>query len=344
MNRQTTSEPPSGEFLDAFRHIKRPFVVAHVTPDADAIGSALGLATALRDQGIEAVCGLPKDCVANRLQFMLRLAPDTPCETLWTPDGDWDAAITLDTAGEKRINIEPTIDLDGPIPVFNIDHHITNTDYGRYNWVDPHATSTCELIARLLATLDWPLSSNVASLLYAGIHGDTAGFSLPSTSADSLHIAAELVHAGADVAHIGEKLCRSQNKPDFDLLSRVYEHTRVAGDGHIAYSYLDHEDFLASGCRAEDIDDQVSIPLALKGIRIAMLFTEGEKGVVRINLRGEGGVRVVELAQRFGGGGHVHAAGVRVRNKPIQDVVSEVVAAANEQLAIPQESTSEPRP
>ncbi|MBK8271310.1 MAG: DHH family phosphoesterase [Planctomycetes bacterium] len=328
-----SSELPSQEFLQAFRKIQRPFIVAHVTPDADAIGSALGLATAMRDAGIQATIGLPAGCVAKRLQFMIDLAPDTPRETEWRATGGFDAIVVLDTASEKRINIEPKIELAGSAPVFNIDHHVTNTDFGLHNWVDPHATSTCELVARLLKEMKWPIASRVASLLYAGVHGDTAGFSLPNTTANCLLAASDLLRAGADVAHIGEQLCRSQARTDFELLRRVYDHTCVTDDGMIAYSHLTHEDFLASGSKPEDIDDQVSIPLALRGVRMALLFTEGEKGVVRINLRGEGKTTVVELAQKFGGGGHTHAAGVRMKNKPIQDVIQIVLAAAREHLA-----------
>ncbi len=328
------SQLPSAEFLQAFQRIRKPFLVAHVTPDADAIGSALGLATAMRENGIEAVVGLPTGCVAKRLDFMMAQATDTPKRPTWEPEAGYDAVIVLDTASEKRINIEPVVDLKGETPVFNIDHHVTNTDFGRWNWVDPHATSTCELTARLvMKSLGWQPSARVASLFYSGIHGDTAGFSLPNTSADALHTAADLVRAGADVAHIGEQLCRSQGRTDFELLRRVYDHTHVTDDGLIAYSHLDHEDFMASGARAEDIDDQVSIPLALRGVRMAMLFTEGEKGVVRINLRGEGKTTVVELAQQFGGGGHAHAAGVRMKNRPMAEVIATVLDAAKKHIA-----------
>ncbi len=333
MSKPRGSELPSREFLDALRHVRRPLVLGHVTPDADAIGAALGLAAAMRERNCSATIGLPAGCVAKKLQFMLDLAPDTPRAETWRPEDGADAVIVLDTASEKRINIEPAINIADGIPVFNIDHHITNTDFGRFNFVDPHASSTCEIVARLLKALEWPISKRVASLLYAGIHGDTAGFSLPNTTADALHAAADLVRAGADVAHIGENLCRSQARTDFELLRRVYDHTSVTDDALIAYSYLSHDDFLASGAKAEDIDDQVSIPLALKGVRMAMLFTEGEKGVVRINLRGEGGVTVVELAQQFGGGGHSHAAGVRMRNKTMEEVIRIVLAAASEHIA-----------
>ena len=82
----------------------------------------------------------------------------------------------------------------------------------------------------------------------------------------------------------------------------------------------------------DDIDDQVSIPRALKGVAIAMLFSEGEPGVIRINLRGEGKITVLELAQRFGGGGHTQSAGVRVKNKSMEQVIADTVAAAQEHL------------
>lgn len=325
---------PSAEFVQALRCVRRPLLLAHVTPDADAIGSSLGLAMAMRENGIEASIGLPAGCVAKRLDFMLALGEGTPKVPHWDAGAGFDSVIVLDTASEKRINIEPVPDLKGTTPVFNIDHHVTNTDFGRWNWVDPHATSSCELASRLvMKSLGWKLSPAVASLFYSGIHGDTAGFSLPNTSADALHAAADLVRAGADVAHIGEQLCRSQHRTDFELLRRVYDHTHVTDDGTIAYSHLTHGDFLASGAKAEDIDDQVSIPLALRGVRMAMLFTEGEKGVVRINLRGEGRTRVVELAQQFGGGGHAHAAGVRMKNRPIEEVITTVLDAARKYMA-----------
>lgn len=340
MTQPQTSDLPGPEFLEAFQAVRRPLVLGHVTPDADAIGSALAVATTLRQEGVDATLGLPDGCVAQKLEFMLDLAPDTPRASSWSEAESYDAVIILDTAGEKRINIEPRPDLNGKLLCFNIDHHITNTSFGRHNWIDPHATSTCEMVVRLLARLGWTPSPSVASLLYAGIHSDTAGFSLPSTSAGALNSAADLVAGGADVARICEQLCRSQARNDFELLRRVFDNTTVVADGQIAYSYLSHDDFLESGCKAEAIDDQVSIPLGLKGVRLALLFTEGEKDVVRINLRGEGEVTVLELAKRFGGGGHILAAGVRVRNQPIQEVIEDVVSAAAEHIEALKEANS----
>jgi phosphoesterase RecJ-like protein len=327
-----SNQQPGADFLEAIRKVRRPVILGHVTPDADCLGSALGLCLALRSRETDARIGLPGG-IAQRLRFMLDLAGNLPLIESWPPKEECDSIIIVDTAGPKRINMTPIPELSDKTESYNIDHHITNTDFAKHNWVDPHAASTCELIARLLDHLPIKPSPQIASLLYAGIHGDTAGFSLPSTSADCLQTAARLVQAGADVTHIGEQLCRSQGRHDFELLRRVYDHTTIAANGRIAYSYLTYEDISESGCTAQDIDDQVSIPRALKGVAIAMLFSEGEQGVVRINLRGEGKLTVLELAQKFGGGGHHQSAGVRMKNKSMKVVIEEVLAAAIDHLA-----------
>lgn len=329
-DRRANSEPPA-EFLEALNTLHRPILVGHVNPDADSLGACLGLAVVLRREGRPAVVVLPKAGISKKLKFLLDLAgaeavtPDIPA--------DADSAIILDTATAKRVNIDGGFERIEALNTLNIDHHITNPDYARHNWVDPHASSTSEMAARLVRLRHWRMPPAAASLLYAGIHGDTGGFSQPNTTADALHLAAELLRAGADVTHIGEQLCRSQGRHDFELLRRVYDHTRLSDDGLIAYSYLTFADIVESGCTAEDIDDQVSIPRALRGIRIAMLFTEGEPGTIRVNLRGEGRTSVIEVAEHFGGGGHAQSAGVRVRHKPMEQVIQALVTRAREHLA-----------
>jgi len=325
---------PTGEFVRALRHVCRPIIAAHITPDADALGAILGLAEAFREHGVAASVSLPGGTVASKLRFMIEFVPRTPLVDEWRSDGAYDAFFALDSASEKRVNIKPAIDPAGPLPIFNIDHHLTNTKFGRFNWVDAHASSSCELIARLLSELGWTPSPIVASLLYAGIFSDTAGFSVPSVTVGAFQAAAELAKFGADVALIGERLCRSQGRGDFDLLRRVYDNTQVVADGQIAYSSLDYREISDAGCTAEDIDDQVSIPRSLRGVRIALLFTEGEPGVIRVNLRGEGRVTVLEIARQFDGGGHAQSAGIRFRDRGMADAIQAVVAAAQEHLRV----------
>ncbi|RJP38357.1 MAG: bifunctional oligoribonuclease/PAP phosphatase NrnA [Phycisphaerales bacterium] len=328
---QMAAEAPV-EIIEAVGGMRRPVVVAHVVPDADALGSIFATALAYNGNGCAPKVALPAGSLSQRLAFMhdwakVPVAGRTDFEKA-------DGFIVLDTAKKERCNVGPdqrNTDWSAGRPVVNIDHHDTNTRFGDVNWVDAEASSSAELVLRLLQAAGRPVSPMVASMLYAGVLTDTAGFSLPTTSPSGLAAAAELVRLGADVAELGERLCRSQTQSEFDLLRIIYANTKRAAGGAIAYSTATYEDITGAGCTAADIDDQVSIPRSLDGVRLAMLLTEGNKGKTRINFRGDGRVEVLELAQKFNGGGHRQAAGA-VIDTPLSDTVKMVVAAAVEHL------------
>lgn len=271
------------------------------------------------------------DQVSGRLAFLAGLA-EYP---LASPEQrrSCDAVVVLDTAQLTRAAADPPLaDLAAAgLPIINIDHHLDNPGFGTVNWVVPEASSTCELVHRLLVTLGMPISPTAASVLYAGIHADTAGFSLPNTTAESLRTAAALVAAGADVGDLCERLFRSQSRGEFDLARIIYDNTRLTADGLIAYSTASHEEIAGAGCGASDIDEQVAIPRSLKGIRMAILFTEGKPGRIRINFRGEGRTSVLELARELGGGGHATSAGAIVDGR-LPQVVPDVLERATRSL------------
>jgi len=213
----------------------------------------------------------------------------------------------------------------------NVDHHASNQEFAALNWVVSSASSTSEIVYWMLCKANLPIDSTTASLLYCGIWGDTAGFSLPNTTGSALQAAAGLVNVGADVEFVGLHMCRSVDNGEFQLQRLVYDNTRVVADNRIAYATIDYQELASTGCTAADIDDQVEIPRMLEGASIAMLFSEGHRGKVRINLRGEGGTDVLTLAQKLGGGGHRQAAGTIVSGN-IPEVVGRVLAEAETYL------------
>ena len=315
--------------LDAWNHV---VLIGHVVPDADCLGSMFALAGALTDGGGRvATVSLPEHSLSQRLAFLWERS------ALRAADADdfarADGFIVVDTAKKPRCNVAKHLPEDwaGGRPLMNIDHHSSNTRFGTINWIVPEASSTCELVYAILRARGRPISPWTASLLFAGIHSDTGGFSLAPTTSGALAAASDLVAAGADVAELGERLCRSQRLSEFKLLRTVYANTTLAAGGRIAYSTADHEEIVGAGCSAADIDDQVSVPRALNGVRLALLFTEGVKGKTRINFRGEPGVPVLELAALFGGGGHSESAGAVVTG-PLPEVVARVLPKAEEHL------------
>jgi phosphoesterase RecJ-like protein len=252
------------------------------------------------------------------------------------PDADaaHDSVVVVDTAKLSRVNVEgdPEKFVDHNRTVVNIDHHVTNTRFGSTNWIEADASSSCEMVYWLYKQAGWKVTPQIATLLYAGIHTDTAGFSLPTTTPSSLAAAAELVAAGADVAGFGEHMYRSMRSGEFDLLRVFYDNTRVACGGAVACSSATYDEIHGAGCTAADIDDQVGIPRMIAGIRIAMLFTEGDKGKIRINFRGEQGTNVLELAKSFGGGGHATSAGTIIKGE-MDAVIENVLARTGDYLA-----------
>jgi phosphoesterase RecJ-like protein len=322
---------PPAELVAALRALRAPIIIAHVRPDADALGSMFAACRACVAAGGRARVSLPDGSLSQRLGFMADWAE---CEV--ASERDFAAAagfLVVDTAGKNRCNLPAALkegDWSARRRVMNIDHHTSNTMFGDVNWV-VETGSASELVYRALKAADWPIDSVTASMLYAGIYSDTIGFSLPSTTAAALHAAGELVALGADVARIGHRLSRSLTASEYGLLRVIYDNTHRAADGQITYSWATFEEITGAGCTAADIDDQIAVPRSLIGTRLAMLFTEGVRGQTRINFRGGDDVTVLELAKRFGGGGHARAAGAIIEG-PVERVRDRVLVAAEAYL------------
>jgi len=320
------------EVVDALAAARSPILISHVVPDADALGASMALALALREAGRAPKLSLPAGSLSQRLAFLVERAG--PAIASASDFASADSFLVVDTAKKERCNIDAELKKTGwsdGRPLVNIDHHATNTRFGTINWIEDYASSTCELVYRLLRAGDWPISPLTASLLYAGIQTDTLGFSLPTTNAPALRATADLVELGADVGDLGERLLRSQKKSEFELLRVVYDNTKVVGDGSVAYSSASFDEIRGAGCTAADIDDQISVPRSLEGVRLAMLFSEGNKGKTRINFRSSGSVEVLALAAEFGGGGHKQAAGA-ILNCSLDDAIARVVPRAVEYM------------
>lgn len=318
------------ETIAAVERMRKPVVITHVVPDADALGAMLAMALAWTDDQRQPKVSLPEGSLSQRLSFLVAWAQPRVASP-----ADFAAAdgfILLDTAKKDRCNVGPALretDWSSGRPIVNIDHHSTNTRFGTVNWIVDAAGSTCELVYHLLRAAQRPIAPLTASLLYAGIMTDTLGFSLPTTRASALRAAADLVELGANVGELGERLGRSQRQSEFDLLRVIYANTRIVGDGRVAYSSANYDEIQKAGCTAADIDDQINVPRSLDGVRLAMLFTEGRKGKTRINFRGSGEVTVVELAAEFKGGGHSQAAGA-ILDCGLQEAIDRVVPRAVE--------------
>jgi len=325
-----TSGPVPSDVVAATCSASRIALIGHVTPDADCLGALGALYLALRQMGKSAYVAMPDGSVARRLQFLVERAGWKPA----TRDelAGCELAIVLDTAKDRRVNVDGKLDALPGVPVLNIDHHDSNTRFGRWNWVEGDRSSSCEMVYELLRTLGCPITPVIATLLYAGIHNDTQGFSLTNTTPRSLEAAHDLAQAGADLVDVCERLNRSRSRSEFDLLKVVYANTKLSPDGKLAWSTADFDEIRRAGCTANDVDDQVEVVRSIEGVKLAIFFSEGNRGKVRMNFRGERGCPVLALAQQFGGGGHEQAAGA-ILDGTIREIVERVLPAALEYVA-----------
>lgn len=309
----------------ALRNAQKIALIGHVTPDADCIGVIGSMSLALRAAGKSALVSMPAGSVPRKLEFLWELAALRPASLGELAGAD--LALVMDTAKAKRVNVEGKLEALPAAAVLNVDHHSSNENFGKWNWVEPERSSACEMIYDLIRSLGQPVTPAMATLLYAGIHSDTQGFSLSNTTPRSFQVAHELCLAGADIIETCERMCRSQTRSEFDLYKAIYRNTQVSPDGRVAWSTLSHDEIASAGCHANDIDNQVEVVRSIEGVKIAVLFSEGVPGKIRMNFRGERGYPVLALAQQFKGGGHEQAAGA-ILDGPLVDVLARVIPAA----------------
>jgi bifunctional oligoribonuclease and PAP phosphatase NrnA len=330
MSQPAAVSPVPPELVAALRGARSVALVGHVTPDADCFGSLGALWLALPELGLRPHVAMPAGSVSRKLRFLVE-------ETGWRAASrdelaGCDTAVVLDTAREKRANIDGGLATLGRAVVLNVDHHASNERFGTHLWIDAGRSSTCEMGFELLTALGCAVTPTIATLLYAGIHSDTQGFSLANTTARSLAVGHELAARGARIPPLCERLHRSHSRGEFELLRIVYGNTRVSNDGKLAWSRVPHADFAETGCVATDIDDQVEIPRSIENILVVVLFSEGNPGKIRMNFRGERGVSVLELAQKFGGGGHRSAAGA-ILEGTLDEIMARVLPEATRYAA-----------
>jgi phosphoesterase RecJ-like protein len=331
MSSQTTTTSVSSaappEICEAIRAANKIALIGHVTPDADCLAVLGATYLALPELGKYPYVSLPEGTVARRLAFLVEMAGVEPATSQEL--ATCDLALVMDTAKDRRVNLDGKLEAIPGAKIVNIDHHATNTHFGHWNWVEGDASSSSELVYLLLRALGCQITPTIATLIYAGIHSDTQGFSLSNTTTRSLQVAHELAQARADIIHTCEKLNRSRSRSEFELLKVVYKNTQVSDDGQLAWSTADHQEIASAGCHANDIDDQVEVVRSIDGVKVAILFSEGNKGKVRMNFRGERGVSVLALAKQFGGGGH-HASAGAILDGTIEEIIGRVIPAAKD--------------
>ncbi len=312
--------------LEVIRNSQSLCVVSHIRPDGDGIGSQLGLAMALQNQGKKVTCW-NADPVPDKLLFL------DPDKILGLPEAghSFDCVISVDAASEERLGRAVEFIRDRKV-YLNIDHHPSNTRFADINWISSREPSSGELIFRLIKAANWPMTPAIADCLFTAVSTDTGSFQYPSTRPSTYAVAGELVKRGANLANICNEVYQSYPLSRVRLLQRVLNHFKLADHNRIAYFWLRPADFERTGAEADDSEGLIDHIRAIEPVVVACLFEEVEPQVVRISLRSKNpAVDVNAVACQFNGGGHRAAAGARIVGRPLS-VQRRVLAALKKAL------------
>jgi phosphoesterase RecJ-like protein len=280
----------------------RRFVISsHQRPDGDAIGSAMAAAYALRDLGKEV------DVVFDAVPpHFLQPFPGVDGIRITTHvDDTYDAAIIMECGALDRTGVSG---LDRS-PVINIDHHLGNTRYGAVNWVDESAAACGELVFTLIEQLGAPLSREAATHIYLALLTDTGSFHFSHITPRSFEIARRSVEAGADPQWIARTHYDSSTLARVKIFGAVLNGMVLDPSGRVAVLTMTRAMAAAADGTYDDSEGIINFPLSVKDIQAVAFFKEMPDGTWRVSMRSKGEVDVRAVASRFGGGGHVNAAG-----------------------------------
>ncbi len=315
--------------IHAHQHIG---LIAHFRPDGDAIGSTLALGLALKSMG-KTVRLFNEDAVPSGLLFLegTHLFERVPC----TPPAELSLLICLDNGAWKRLGdhaIEVFAPQNHSMTIANFDHHASNEKYGDVNLVEAHEAATACMVYKLLKVLEAPLTPAIAAALYVGINTDTGSFQYGSTTPQDMRIAAELMEQGLDVADINTRLYQESPLSELRLKAQVLQDMVLEEGGQLIHYSLDAATIDAMGLSQEDSKDLVDVIRVVEGVKAAIIFEDLRDGRIRMSLRSKDPrVNVARVAERFGGGGHHMAAGIRMKGS-IEECRERVLVGLREEI------------
>lgn len=285
---------------------RRVAVMAHVNPDADALGAVLGLALGLRAMGKEVTAAL-SDPVPRYAQFLT--GSETVVSTL--PPGAYDVFILADAASIDRVGALYEADPGrfDSAPILNIDHHRTNPLFGAVNYVDPRASSTSELAFHLLEALGAPLDAGTVTALLFGIVGDTGSFRNAATTPGSLEVASRLVALGGNIELISFHLFEWKTFSAARLWGKVLSEIELDRQRAIVIACLSQAMLNEEGGNVEETEGIAEYLRGIEEAECVMLLKETPDGDIRVSMRSRPAVDVAAIASSLGGGGHRQAAG-----------------------------------
>ncbi len=310
------------------------FLPSIETVDTEVAGTGdLVLTLPLGDRTNAEVCHRTEDGV---LKIFVRSkgTPFTKADVSYeSGETDYDLIVTCDTPELPQLGriFEDNPELFYETAVVNIDHHASNTGFGKVNLIDMTAASTTELITRVVQALESEtntklMDADIATLLLTGLTTDTGSFQNANTTPRAMEVAANLIEAGARQQEIIHQIFKTKQLTTLKLWGRVLSKIQSDPIHKIVWSTITADDLRETGADAEEAMGIIDELLTnAPGAEVILLLKQSEIGVSGSLRTTTPAISAMEIASIFGGGGHVRAAGFKIKDKQVEAVTDEVV-------------------
>ncbi|MBQ3818957.1 bifunctional oligoribonuclease/PAP phosphatase NrnA [bacterium] len=312
------------ELNNIIKSSKNILIISHVNPDGDTLGSMCGLYCAI-------LANYKKKCDMLTLSKSPDVYSFMPCLKLVKSIDDidksreYDLVINVDVASLDRI-CDGKILFEKAKKTVNIDHHKTNGSYADYNFVNPQASSTGEVLVGIFENLNWKIDTDCAICLYTAILTDTGSFRFDNTKPRTFECAAKLVELGVNPSDIYKKVYESDSKTLVTFQAYCVSKAKFLHDDKIAYMTVyrkDMEKFCANDECMEGLTEKLR---AIVTTRIAFVAKEMKSGHTKVSMRSKF-ADVAEICEKFSGGGHTYAAGCTIKapvDKAVKMLLNEI--------------------
>ena len=310
------SAMPKKEILTAIDKARNILIVSHSRPDGDCLGAAFAMRRYCMHLG--KIADIANDSPLPRAYEFFEGAEHYNKQNA----EKYDLAIVVDCATDTRYSISEQY-VKAAKCVIWIDHHMKDFGYGTINWVDEKASSTCEMIYRLLSCVY--MDKEIADYLFIGLSTDTGHFMHNNVNIGVLETAVELVRHGADCSKLSASLYKNRTIEKTRLIAKAIDNLRFFEDGKICIVPLTSELLGLCNISSNDTEGIIDYASAVIGVKVAVCMSEERPNVYKVSFRSRS-ENVAAVAETFGGGGHKYASGCQICGH-IEDVIQKIIRA-----------------
>ncbi len=290
---------------DIIKKARKIYIVSHINPDGDAIGSTFAMYLALKKLGKDVNVILPEH--SKSFDFLPFLN-----EGKKSIEEEIDLLIAMDSSDKDRLAITDE-DFKKVKNILMIDHHKEKDRYGDVCVIDSKKPAASELVFDLLKYMKIDIDKDVATFLYMGIITDTGSLSYSSTTPDTFKAVSKLISTGIDFSYIAYNINNSMSEAKLKLIATAIDNMETYENGKIRFTYVDYETIKKLGVDEEDAEGMTNYLRNVKGTDVAIYVRGKSDGSLKVSLRASENVDVSTVAIKFGGGGHMRAAGYTMK-------------------------------